>query len=145
MSFLRFSPDTGPKLPEERKTLRLHKRPITTLCYFAGVVNEFLHFLRNKYLSNRTLLSLSVVSSAVYGLSLTGEPEDLHNQIISTIFFYFKFCIWWVGLGILSSVGLGSGMHSGMIYVFPHVYWVCKTAEKCGNTDFDNFGDMSEC
>lgn len=29
--------------------------------------------------------------------------------------------VWWVGLGVLSSVGLGSGMHSGVLFLFPHL------------------------
>ena len=43
---------------------------------------------------------------------------------------------------MLSSVGLGSGMHSGLLYAFPHAYWVCATAKKCGNLNFNNFNDM---
>ena len=85
VSFLRFSPEAGPKLAGERKTLRLHKRPVATLCYFAGVVHEFLYFLRKKYFSNKTLLSLAFAASGIYSLSLTGGPEDFHNQIIRLI------------------------------------------------------------
>jgi hypothetical protein len=28
---------------------------------------------------------------------------------------------WWIGLGILSSIGLGTGMHSGLLFLFPHM------------------------
>ena len=34
---------------------------------------------------------------------------------------WFGYCIWWIGLGILSSIGLGTGMHSGLLYLFPHM------------------------
>jgi hypothetical protein len=34
---------------------------------------------------------------------------------------WFWYCIWWIGLGILSSIGLGTGMHSGLLFLFPHM------------------------
>jgi len=32
-----------------------------------------------------------------------------------------QFMLWWVGLGVLSSIGLGTGMHSGLLFLFPHM------------------------
>ena len=29
--------------------------------------------------------------------------------------------MWWVGLGVLSSIGLGTGMHTGLLFLFPHI------------------------
>ena len=29
--------------------------------------------------------------------------------------------VWWVGLGILSSIGLGTGMQTGIMFLFPHI------------------------
>lgn len=34
---------------------------------------------------------------------------------------WFWYAVWWVGLGILSSIGLGTGMHSGLLFLFPHM------------------------
>jgi hypothetical protein len=31
------------------------------------------------------------------------------------------YVVWWVGLGVLSSIGLGTGMHSGLLFLFPHM------------------------
>ena len=31
------------------------------------------------------------------------------------------YAVWWVGLGVLSSIGLGTGMHSGLLFLFPHM------------------------
>lgn len=28
---------------------------------------------------------------------------------------------WWISLGVLSSIGLGTGMHSGLLFLFPHM------------------------
>ena len=32
-----------------------------------------------------------------------------------------SWAVWWLGLGILSSIGLGTGMHSGLLFLFPHM------------------------
>ena len=34
---------------------------------------------------------------------------------------WFWWAMWWLGLGILSSIGLGTGMHSGLLFLFPHM------------------------
>lgn len=54
---------------------------------------------------------------------------------------WLSYTVWWIGLGVLSSIGLGTGMHSGLLFLFPHmlkVEWlsggagwvaVCTTAQ----------------
>ncbi|KAH9586121.1 SNARE associated Golgi protein [Trypanosoma melophagium] len=44
--------------------------------------------------------------------------------------------IWWLVLGILSSIGLGTGMHSGLLFLFPHIYLSCAAADSCGNSNY---------
>ena len=34
---------------------------------------------------------------------------------------WVQYVVWWIGLGILSSIGLGTGMHSGLLFLFPHM------------------------
>jgi len=38
------------------------------------------------------------------------------------------FVLWWGGLGILSSIGLGFGIHTGFLFLFPHILNVCTGA-----------------
>ena len=45
-------------------------------------------------------------------------------------------CGWWVGLGILSSVGLGTGLHTFLLYLGPHIAAVTLAAYECQSTDF---------
>jgi hypothetical protein len=45
-------------------------------------------------------------------------------------------CLWWVGLGVLSSVGLGTGLHTFLLYLGPHIAAVTMAAYECGSTDF---------
>jgi len=48
---------------------------------------------------------------------------------------------YWILLGIASSVGLGTGLHTFILFRGPHIAEVTLAAYKCGNTDFDVRGD----
>lgn len=49
------------------------------------------------------------------------QSAGLVEPFLSEAETWTKYVVWWVGLGILSSVGLGSGMHSGVLFLFPHL------------------------
>ncbi|EPY25847.1 hypothetical protein STCU_06447 [Strigomonas culicis] len=53
--------------------------------------------------------------------------------------YFLADAVYWIVLGVLSSVGLGTGMHSGLLFLFPHIYRTCSTAYMCGATDFWTF------
>ena len=52
-----------------------------------------------------------------------------------TELYAFEFA-WWLVLGILSSIGFGSGLHSGIMFLWPFVMKVIVTAEALGSTNF---------
>jgi membrane protein YqaA with SNARE-associated domain len=52
---------------------------------------------------------------------------------------------WWITLGVLSSVGLGSGMHTGMMFLFPHIMEVVLSAETCGGLRGVPVGYLHPC
>ena len=64
------------------------------------------------------------------------------NQLVISLQFivgmekYLLWCLWWVGLGVLSSVGLGTGLHTFLLYLGPHIAAVTMAAYECGSTDF---------
>ena len=39
-------------------------------------------------------------------------------------------------MGILSSIGLGSGLQSGVLFLFPHIIKTCLAAQTCKTVDF---------
>jgi hypothetical protein len=47
------------------------------------------------------------------------------------------YVLWWMLLGILSSIGLGSGLHSGLLFLFPHWLKIVLASERCSHLDFD--------
>ena len=62
-------------------------------------------------------------------------PGD-HQPSLLSLETYLAWCGWWVGLGILSSVGLGTGLHTFLLYLGPHIAAVTMAAYECGTTDF---------
>jgi hypothetical protein len=50
--------------------------------------------------------------------------------------------VWWVGLGVLSSIGLGTGMQSGLLFLFPHML---KVREDNGGTRGGREGARGAC
>ena len=41
------------------------------------------------------------------------------------------FAIWWVGLGVASSIGLGTGLHTFVLYLGPHIAKVTMASNEC--------------
>ena len=96
-------------------------------------------FWANYLIAHPATLFLLLPLLALYlSLKLLGVSDDSIRQLEYT----GEFFVWWVGLGILSSIGFGSGMHSGLLFLFPHVLKICLAAERCGNLDFDVRADM---
>lgn len=60
-----------------------------------------------------------------------GETEP---GILWQVEFFVKEVAWWVILGVLSSIGFGTGLHSGVMFLFPHVMQVVAAAEACHTT-----------
>jgi len=48
------------------------------------------------------------------------------------------FVAWWIGLGVLSSVGLGTGLHTGLLFLFPHIFKVCLASSECLSVNFNS-------
>lgn len=52
---------------------------------------------------------------------------------------YYKIALWclrWIILGILSSIGLGFGMHTFVLFLGPHIAAVTLAAHGCNSLDF---------
>lgn len=45
-------------------------------------------------------------------------------------------CLKWIGLGVLSSIGFGFGMHTFVLFLAPHIAAVTLAAQACKSLDF---------
>ncbi|XP_062341204.1 vacuole membrane protein 1-like isoform X2 [Osmerus eperlanus] len=64
------------------------------------------------------------------------HPEGVGVQYVQYVEKRSLWCAYWLGLGILSSVGLGTGLHTFLLYLGPHIASVTLAAYECGSVDF---------
>mmetsp|Transcript_35469 Transcript_35469/g.59778 ORF Transcript_35469/g.59778 Transcript_35469/m.59778 type:complete len:435 (+) Transcript_35469:120-1424(+) len=126
------------KREAERKRIAIWKRPLTTIWLFLIVAYHTLLSYAQWVFKRRefTLLPVILLVAISYNLrrfrntAVREWQEDMDTNM--------AYVVWWVGLGVLSSIGLGTGMHSGMLFLFPHILKVALFAEGCGHTNFDS-------
>lgn len=125
-----------------RESLTITQRPVDTLHVFllgiGHLLSQFLNYLKFKV----KFLSICLVSLTLFYILLNFNIIGDYRHIYDLIVFYTEFTVWWVGLGILSSIGLGSGLQSGVLFVFPHIIECSITAQLCNCLDFDSDSNM---
>ncbi|XP_076832622.1 vacuole membrane protein 1 [Brachyhypopomus gauderio] len=119
---------------EERVSLVLWRRPVLTLQYFLLetliIFKEWTWKLWQRRWAVFLILVLLSVFSAAYSI------EGAHQKHVQYLENRVLWCAYWVGLGILSSVGLGTGLHTFLLYLGPHIASVTLAAYECGSVDF---------
>lgn len=86
------------------------------------------------FVSTNNLTIFFYIQYLGFYLLITSIISDLYNINI----FMFN-SIAWIFLGILSSIGLGSGIHTGIMFLFPHVSNIYKTAKNCNSIEFNQY------
>jgi vacuole membrane protein 1 len=125
---------------ELREELTLFRNPIQTLnSFFKGATTVCLQATRYCLSHSVFLFLLLPLSVAWFILSHVPGP---HTSFIENSQFIVEYVFWWVGLGVLSSIGLGSGLQSGVLFLFPHVIKICLAAQSCGSMDFESETDI---
>ncbi|XP_044739184.1 vacuole membrane protein 1 isoform X2 [Chrysoperla carnea] len=110
----------------ERENLVLWKSPIRTLQYsFYEFIDLIVNYGKKLlYYRTRVLLIILVVSILTYSLSSEHYLKCL------------TWSLYWIGLGILSSVGFGTGLHTFILYLGPHIAKVTLAAYECNALNF---------
>jgi len=131
--------DVEAEKKEAREALVFHRRPLAVLWYFSCITSRFVKNQGKAFCMDwrvQFLLLPLTVSVVLDQLYVNSVPVNLFVKMLN-------FFVWWFGLGVLSSVGLGSGMHSGLLFLFPHVLRVVQmaTADKGCGTSFDSTTD----
>lgn len=128
------------QLRQERKNLTLLRRPFSVLYHFSVVLLHFLKWLAVRVQRSRATRFLLLPLLLLW--LVASSRDGPHRQLLDNFNESVKFVVWWVGLGVLSSVGLGTGMHSGILFLFPHIFLVVQGAEECKSLDFDSYHHM---
>ncbi|KAL3856869.1 hypothetical protein ACJMK2_011580 [Sinanodonta woodiana] len=119
---------------KEREKLVLWRSPITVLRYFVAETGIFLYSLSLRLLAWKITCFFGLVLCTM--LVILYHLEGPHQEMVQYLEKYFLWCSYWVGLGILSSVGLGTGLHTFLLYLGPHIASVTLAAYECKSVDF---------
>jgi len=126
----------------KRHNITLLYSPFTTIVLVVQVVTDYFGHALKSVLTSKSLWFVLVPLVILYGgLTVSESP------IVDEVNMWSMFFVWWFGLGVLSSVGLGSGMHSGILFLFPHMFRVVTVSKGCPSMDFVSVCDMwwQEC
>ncbi|KAK8545427.1 hypothetical protein V6N13_066711 [Hibiscus sabdariffa] len=115
---------------EELGNLTLTTQPLRTLKLFVFAVTQWIH----QAIQNRAgwfmFSSILAGSIGILVVAVAGPHE-----MIQELFHYFQFGVWWLALGVASSIGLGSGLHTFVLYLGPHIAFFTMKAVQCGRVD----------
>ncbi|XP_011172439.1 vacuole membrane protein 1 isoform X1 [Solenopsis invicta] len=114
--------------------ITLWRHPIITLHYFFSEV--FIHMLslvKKTLLYKRTVCAIISITILFLLLGkISGPQQEIFRLWEAKIIWW----LYWVGLGVLSSVGLGTGLHTFVLYLGPHIAAVTIAAYECGGLNF---------
>ncbi|KAH8409282.1 hypothetical protein KR009_012081 [Drosophila setifemur] len=118
----------------ERSQLVLWRRPLLTTKYCALELTALLRTWSARLLQQRLLLAALIVLGIVF--SLVYKIDGPHQLAIEFVRRNTWFFVYWLGLGVLSSVGLGTGLHTFLLYLGPHIASVTLAAYECNTLRF---------
>nr|GMD87089.1 vacuole membrane protein KMS1 [Ipomoea batatas] len=121
------------KHQRELENLTLMTQPFKTAKLF--IISVVLYLRRSlAYLLSHVwfMLLSSVVVLAGIMLVIT---DGFHGKHFEEVLKYVQFGLWWVSLGVASSIGLGSGLHTFVLYLGPHIALFTIKAIQCGRVD----------
>jgi hypothetical protein len=124
----------------------LYRYPVTTLKYFV------LYLMDNVQLglqwlvthSNAVASVVALTAIAIYAYNAPGPHQHVSQTHINTnidksVQQMESLVLWygyWVVLGIMSSIGLGTGLHTFVLFLGPLIAQVTTVAYHCGHLDF---------
>ncbi|KAJ4754543.1 Vacuole membrane protein 1 [Rhynchospora pubera] len=118
----------------ERENLTLMKQPIKTTRLFTIATVDYLKKLILYILKSggRVALLFFLIATMCIVLIFVDGPHEKH---VDEALEYMRFGLWWVALGMASSIGLGSGLHTFVLYLGPHIALFTIKAVQCGRVD----------
>lgn len=112
----------------------LWRRPIRTIYYFLMELIEItVNFLISVLNYRKTVFALCFLSALV---TMGFYTEGKH--LVYLLYFRKKilWSLYWVGLGVASSIGLGTGLHTFLLYLGPFIGQVTLAAYECNSLNF---------
>lgn len=107
-------------------SVTLFRNPITTVVTLIKVLFNLVISTPGFIL--RHYLIFTLLPGAAAAFHYLDGPHTEYKPLLEE---QFMFGAWWIGLGVASSVGLGTGLHTFMLYLGPHIAKVTMAAYEC--------------
>ncbi|CAD6217538.1 unnamed protein product [Miscanthus lutarioriparius] len=114
--------------------LTITSRPFKTLAFFGLAIAQSLERTCSSVLKKGSRLKIAMLLVAATWVLLL-FTDGLHEKHLQELLWYVRFGLWWIILGVASSIGLGSGLHTFIMYLGPHVALFTIKAVQCGRVD----------
>ncbi|KXS11506.1 hypothetical protein M427DRAFT_434787 [Gonapodya prolifera JEL478] len=122
------------ELEEKRNNLQWHNSSPVILQNFASYL---LSNLKSAIASlSRRLGTVLVCGTILGGFFLAARIEGPQKESAVQLESLLGWFGYWILLGVLSSIGLGTGLHTFVLFLGPHIATVTTTAYQCGNLSF---------
>ncbi|CAD5192160.1 vacuole membrane protein KMS1 [Musa acuminata AAA Group] len=116
------------------QNLTLTTQPLKTMWLFLFAT---LQYLRQTLLyvlrKGDWLVALTILVTALGLFLVNGDVSN--EKHVQEFLNYATFGLWWIALGVTSSIGLGSGLHTFVLYLGPHIAFFTIKAMNCGRVD----------
>ena len=76
----------------------------------------------------KNFLPIIIISGVILALYIFEGPHSVYRQTVIDITI---FSLYWIGLGVASSIGLGTGLHTFVLYLGPYIAQVTLAANEC--------------
>lgn len=114
--------------------LTITSRPFKTLSFFVLAIAQNLERTCSSVLKKGYQLKTAMLLVVATWLLLM-FTDGLNEKHLQELLWYVRFGLWWIILGVASSIGLGSGLHTFIMYLAPHVALFTIKAVQCGRVD----------
>ena len=123
------------------KDIGLLTSPITTLFLaFRGIYTLSQDFFEHAAGSYVTYLNIGTLLMLIFAINwIDGPHQEYLRPYQNQAIWYFR----WLILGVLSSVGLGTGAHTFLLFLGPFIARVTSAAHVCQSLDFALYGPLS--
>ncbi|KAK9048690.1 hypothetical protein SSX86_032344 [Deinandra increscens subsp. villosa] len=122
------------KHKRELEKLTLTSQPFKTLKLFTLAILQHINRSSVYIFRHGFLLVFLIVVVMAVGVVLVTD-DGPHTKHVEELVEYLRFGLWWVALGVASSIGLGSGLHTFVLYLGPHIAFFTMKAMQCGRVD----------
>ncbi|KAL3381881.1 hypothetical protein AABB24_001797 [Solanum stoloniferum] len=119
----------------ELEHLSLTNQPLKTVKFFCLAVLKCLHQFSVNTIKCSCLVVILLASAGGSLLFTRGRAYEETLKPVQELLRYLRFGLWWLVLGVASSIGLVSGLHTFVLYLGPHIALFTIKSVSCGRVD----------